>query len=229
MKILKPLLFILLAVVSTTVPFNTAYAVKAETSHRAVIVFSTSQNKNQVSITARMTENDGIACLNLTLDYDSSAMKLVNANRGTALSTLSYLTTNTEGAEGFAYRPFKFTWMPELAKDNDYSIGTLVTMTFEIFNEASDGKYTVTFDYDKYSDIAYYEGTDLSSEDSTLIIDKAVISINKGKIKVENQNSKTNYTWLIITIIAASLALIAVAIILISKNYKNRKWKKLDE
>ena len=98
------------------------------------------------NIDVDLTDNEGLISLYLTLDYDSSAMKLVNAEQGVALNSLTFTHTNTQTEVGYGILPFNMLWD---GKTSDNSNGNLLRLTFESFSTAETGVYPITLTYDE--------------------------------------------------------------------------------
>ena len=62
------------------------------------------------TIDVDLTNNEGLIALYLTLDYESSVMKLVNVEQGNALSSLTFTNTNTQTVLGYGILPFNMLW-----------------------------------------------------------------------------------------------------------------------
>lgn len=92
-----------------------------------------------------MNENPGLVAMVLDLSYDKSAMALVGVERGNALKTHTFTTTNTETDAGFLADPFRLLWD---GTTQDNTTGLLVTFTFESKLSAFVGDYPVKLTYD---------------------------------------------------------------------------------
>lgn len=93
-----------------------------------------------------LTDNEGLISLYLTLDYNSSAMKLVNVEQGVALSTLTFTNTNTQTELGYGILPFNMLWD---GRNSDGTNGNILRLTFESFSTAEIGIYPITLTYDQ--------------------------------------------------------------------------------
>lgn len=92
-----------------------------------------------------LSANEGLISLRLTLDYDKSAMELINVEQGDALSSLTFTNTNTDTDLGYGILPFNFLWD---GKSRDATNGNLVRLTFESVATIDVGNYPITFTYD---------------------------------------------------------------------------------
>lgn len=92
-----------------------------------------------------LSENPGLVAMVLDLSYDKSVMSLVGVERGDALKTHTFTTTNTETDAGFLVEPFRLLWD---GTTQDNTTGLLVTFTFESKLSAPVGDYPVMLTYD---------------------------------------------------------------------------------
>ena len=94
------------------------------------IVLSGQLNGNKVDVTVRLNKNCGINAMNLTLAYDTKVLTLTGMDKGSALSSLNLMTTNTQTEKGYAITPFKFDYLN--ANKNDASTGVMFTLHFSV-------------------------------------------------------------------------------------------------
>ena len=92
-----------------------------------------------------LSNNEGLISLYLTLNYDSSVMKLLNVEQGNALSSLTFTNTNTQTELGYGVLPFNMLWD---GRKSDNSNGNIIRLTFESFSTAEIGTYPITLTYD---------------------------------------------------------------------------------
>ena len=123
------------------------------------------------SIDVDLSENEGILDLFLTLSYDSSVMRLIGLERGTALRSLTYYNTNTETAAGYSITPFNMFW--DGTSTADKGNGTIVTLIFESFVDAPVGVYPINLTYDPKNTNKAYK-------------DKIDIDVNNGSVTLVN-------------------------------------------
>ena len=109
------------------------------------IVLSASRNNNKVDVTVRLNKNCGINAMNFTLDYDTDSLTLTGYDKGSALSDLDLITTNTQTDKGYSITPFKFDYLN--TNKNDSSTGVLLTLHFSKKKSAK-GKTTVDLKYE---------------------------------------------------------------------------------
>lgn len=94
-----------------------------------------------VKVNISLQNNVGILAAALSVHYDDTALTLVSAEAGEALSTLSYT------APGMFASPSTFAW--DGVAEADATNGTLLTLTFEISEEATVGKtYEISVSYE---------------------------------------------------------------------------------
>ena len=91
----------------------------------------------QAKITLSMENNPGIVGLTLQISYDESAMTLSNAENGTAIKGENI--TFTPPASGS-----NFVWSGTSVKSDEVSDGTLLTLTFDISENAKLGEYPIS-------------------------------------------------------------------------------------
>lgn len=91
----------------------------------------------QAKITLSIENNPGIVGLTLQISYDESAMTLSNAENGTAIK-----------GENITFTPPKsgsnFVWSGTSVKSDEVSDGTLLTLTFDISENAKLGEYPIS-------------------------------------------------------------------------------------
>lgn len=91
-----------------------------------------------------LQRNPGILGMVLSLEYDESAMRLLNAENGNAVSDVLTLTVSNELSSGV-----KFVWDGLELKPDDIKDGTLLVLEFEILDSATEGKrYPLQLSYD---------------------------------------------------------------------------------
>jgi len=92
---------------------------------------------NQVTVVLSMENNPGIIGMTLKIDYNEDIITMVNAENGTAVKgeAISF----TPPASGSNY-----VWTGSSVKANEISNGTLLTLTFNVKENAKLGEYPVT-------------------------------------------------------------------------------------
>ena len=93
-----------------------------------------------------LSQNEGLISLYLSLEYDDSAMRLIDVERGSAIESLTFTTTNSQTDVGYEVIPFNLLWD---GKSPDDSNGKLVVFTFESYSFAPEGIYPITLTYDR--------------------------------------------------------------------------------
>ncbi|MBP5466942.1 MAG: hypothetical protein J6Y43_05215, partial [Clostridia bacterium] len=119
----------------------------AELSDNVVIALSGEIDGEKVSVDAVLMQNTGLNGLTLEISYDTEALTLINVERGGALSSLDYITTNVETEKCYGITPFIINYFMKdttSGNENDKSVGLLFKMEFSVNENIQDGKYTVT-------------------------------------------------------------------------------------
>lgn len=212
-----------LCLISTPVS-TTVFAVSL--SDNAVITLSGEITEQEIVVKAYLRQNTGINGMTAEISYDTSAMTLKNVERGSALSSLDYMTTNVDTEKGYEITPFKINWSGD---ENDSSSGILVTMHFTVNETAHDGEYAVTLKTDRES-ITYIDG---GVKTKSALIDGVKIKI-KGSVAetiVTETAANSNNTSTIILIAsssAASVAIVVFTVVLIIKLRGKKAWTKIE-
>ncbi len=126
-----------------------------------------------------LDQNPGLVAMVLELKYDKTAMELVGVERGNALQTHTFTTTNTETNAGYLVEPFRLLWD---GTTQDYTTGVLLTLTFESKISAPLGDYPVEFAYDAKNTNSEY-GKPIAVD-----IDNGIVTLIKGELSVIFQN-----------------------------------------
>lgn len=91
---------------------------------------------NQAKVVLSMENNPGIVGLTLQITYNDSALTLINAENGTAVS-----------GENISFTPpssgTNYVWAGTSVKPEEVSDGTLLTLTFEVKEDAQLGEYPI--------------------------------------------------------------------------------------
>lgn len=127
---------------------------------------------NQVEIVANLARNSGVINTTISLDYDDTALTLVSVEYGKALSNLSHVASGT-----FSTKPFKINYLWNVF-ENDYSKGVLLTLVFEIKQDADDGEYKISLNVEK-NGVEYLEDT--TRKYKNLIADSATVTVKGGE------------------------------------------------
>ncbi len=159
--------------------FAASFSISAEEANTVILFENARQTGKQITVDVNARENSGVYSMLLTLDYDIEALTLINLTYGEAMSSLEPLSS----ADYFT-NPFKISYMGT-DKQNDTSVGNMMTLTFEINEDAVDGEYDITFKYAKNKDVAYLKDEEIKTKN--LIIDGIKIKIADGDVeKIEN-------------------------------------------
>ena len=125
-----------------------------------------------IPVVVELRENPGILGAILTLEYDESAMTLVDVENGEAVADVLTLTHSKEFASGM-----NFVWDGLELDSSDIKEGTMLVLYFELSSDAMPGKrYPLKLDYKPGSVI---------DED----LNKVNLMISQGFIEIEEQNN----------------------------------------
>jgi len=126
---------------NSSIPFE----ILSNTGH--FITQSVKGNPGQtVDITVSIDNNPGIIAAKLNINYDSNKIKLVGVNNGEIFGAGAFFPGNN-----LNLLPYSILWEDGLAPANNTNDGTLVTLTFEIDENAEVGAVPVTITYDQSS------------------------------------------------------------------------------
>lgn len=125
-----------------------------------------------IPVVVELRENPGLLGAILTLEYDESAMTLVDVENGEAVADVLTLTHSKEFASGM-----NFVWDGLELDSSDIKEGTMLVLYFELSSDAIPGKrYPLKLDYKSGSII---------DED----LNKVNLMISQGFIEIEEQNN----------------------------------------
>jgi len=93
-----------------------------------------------VKITIDLKNNPGIVSMCLNVNYDRSALKLIDVEDAGVLGTTAHKPELSS--------PYTLTWVNDTATKNYTVNGTIVTLTFEILEGAPVGEYEISVSYD---------------------------------------------------------------------------------
>lgn len=224
------ILILILTIITTFIfasPSKAAFA--AELSDAAVIVLSPTVTENEITVEAVLRQNTALTGLTVEVDYDSNAMTLKNVERGTALSSLEYMTTNPD--KGYDVMPFKINWSGE---KNDPSTGTILKLYFAIKEGAADGEYTIALKTSGNKSATYIEGNEIGTKnvliDSAKIriennVPTAVISDESGK---ENEKKPNIALIVSLSVVCPVVFAGAVVTVIVLKKKGKKSWKRLN-
>lgn len=135
----------------------------------------------QVNITVSLANNPGIVSATLRVVYDSSVMTLSAVEDTDLLSGSMHSDQFTS--------PYVLTWANDTVKNNITVNGTLVTLTFDIAEDAEVGSYPVkvVYDYDNY-DIMNYDSDKVKfyTVDGVVDVSDVIIGDVNGDGNVNN-------------------------------------------
>lgn len=119
-----------------------------------------------VEVSVSVKNNPGILGMTLSVGYDDSAMTLVGASNGEALSKL-----NMSKPKRFK-NGCNFVWYGEAIQERDIKDGDILILEFEVASDAKNGEYPVT--------VTYSDGDIINNDLESLTLD-----IIAGKVTVE--------------------------------------------
>lgn len=116
-----------------------------------------SREGKTVDVTVSIDGNEGFTSLGIELDYDDTAMTLVEISENTETGAIF------TPAEVLSKKPFNMSW--NSISNNTFN-GTLVTLTFEISETAASGEYPISLDFYKGTEGNYIDGEDLNFDEN---------------------------------------------------------------
>ena len=227
------LISVLIIAISVVVPSgNAAYA--AEITDAPVMVLSATMDGKEVTVDAVLKRNSGISGMTVEIEYDASAMTLTNVERGNALSSLEYLTTNTE--QGYSHNHFRINWSGD---ENDTSTGTILKMRFSIKETTPDGEYLITLKGVGEKPVSYLTGNQV--ETKRILIDGVKIRVSGDEIEAvatgeeikETEEKKPNIPLIVGLSVTGGVIVIAavacVIVFVVMKKGKKKSWEEIKE
>ncbi len=141
---------------------------------KASIKLKTTYGKagDTIPVVVELRENPGILGVVLTLEYDESAMTLVDVENGEAVADVLTLTHSKEFASGM-----NFVWDGLELDSNDIREGEMLVLYFELFPDAIPGK--------RYPIKLGYKPGSVIDED----LNRVNLIISQGFIEIEEQNN----------------------------------------
>ncbi len=165
-----PLISLQVSADETTEPTALPYIkVESKTVHRG----------QTFSVQVNLEKNPGLTAMILELEYDKSVMELVGVERGNALRTHTFTTTNVNTDEGYLVEPFRLLWD---GVSQDSTTGVLLTLTFESKITAPVGDYPVKLTYEAQNTGSEY-GKPIAVD-----IENGIVTLIKGEYSVIFQN-----------------------------------------
>lgn len=123
------------------------YITYAAPDKPTIVVDSKTMHVGQTfEIAVNLVHNTGLEAIVLQLDYDETVFTLMKVEKGNALRTLSYTTTNVDTNLGLSIRPFKMLWD---GRAPDTSLGTMVVFTFNAARDAEKKDYNISISYEE--------------------------------------------------------------------------------
>jgi hypothetical protein len=125
-----------------------SYEVK-ETNIPLITLETEELNSNNLVVSAKLIKNTGLNAVVLTLDYDTTILRLTGFEQSEIFTTMIFDTTEI----GKIAEPnFKFFFEQE---NNNYETGEFLILYFDIINTKEQGIYDITFTYDYHHDASY--------------------------------------------------------------------------
>ncbi len=131
------------------------------------------------SVQVNLEKNPGLTAMVLELEYDKRVMELVGVERGNALRTHTFTTTNTNTDAGYLMEPFRLLWD---GVSQDSTTGVLLTLTFESKITAPLGDYPIVLTYEPQNTTSEY-GKPIAVD-----IENGIVTLIKGEYSVIFQN-----------------------------------------
>jgi len=146
-----------------------------------------SREGKTVDVTVSLSNNPGFSNLAIEIGYDSTALTLVGVSENTETGA------TFTAAEVLETQPFNMSW--NSVKNNTFN-GELVTLTFEISENAPSGDYPITIDYYKGVNGDYVDGDDANYDENfapvSLKYTNGAISVSRHTPGDINDDGKIN-------------------------------------
>lgn len=192
-----------------------------------------SHNGGEIKVRVNLTNNTGICDMLLELVYDADVMGLANVERGDALSSLSFITTNPNTELGYKITPFKFLYSSDTYGENDFSTGVLFVLTFNFNENIKNGNYNISLKYERDKGVNYYTSEGFKTKN--LFIDGLDIKIQNNSITqiasdggnqstIGDKNSSD--IWIIVVPCSIVVIIIAAFCVVIAIEKRNNRKKK---
>lgn len=134
-------LFLVLTVVLTSTAFAfTAFAANVGTFTVAGV---TGNPGDTVKVDVSISNNPGIVATKLNFSYDNDALTLISTEDKGLLGTDTYVSGND-----LTLVPYSVIWEDGLSTVNHSANGVIVSLTFKIAENASEGVYPIELSYD---------------------------------------------------------------------------------
>lgn len=132
-----------------------------------------------ISVPVKLTENNGIAYIKFTAEYDADVFELVGATNGSIFAMADFDRSGNN-----------FQWS---SSDNNTATGTLVTLNFRVKDAASAGEYQIGINVK-----ACYNSSEISADVNTtngsITVNKTTIDENSPQIVVSNERGNLGKT-----------------------------------
>lgn len=142
-----------------------------------------------VSVEIIMNSNPGVSFLELSVEYDESCLKLVNAIDEGVLGSIAVFDTVSKN-------PFKLSWSNEETNSDFKGTGTIATLTFKIVGSAKTGKTNINLSCNKSATMDIdHNKVDFSLEDGSVTVSKTPESttIADRTTVIDSGNNTTNH------------------------------------
>ena len=106
---------------------------------RFVVSHGSGEPGDTVTVTVSVENNPGLICTALTIHYDSDCLQLIKAEDACLLG-------NPVFSQTYEANPYRVSWNDALAADSTEN-GVLVTLTFQVLDDAVAGVSDVTLSY----------------------------------------------------------------------------------
>ena len=162
-------IFLSVILILTLVPTFQVFAAKTPAF---VISNAKGEVGDKVKVTISTENNPGIISLQVCVNYDSTALKLVDHEQGEFKGVTFGPTTKN---------PFITTWIDPLKPNNDTN-GVIATLEFEILDTAQNGKSEISLTYDPENVFEY----NTSAKDN---FKNVHFDVKKGHVDIENPDA----------------------------------------
>ena len=135
-----------------------------------------------VQAVIKMDQNPGIIAARLKVNYDAEAMTLTKVEDGGILGEHTF-------GNNLKANPYTMLWENGTVSSNLTGTGTLVVLTFQIAESASEGAHDVTLSYDP--DEVY----DVDLRNVKFTVSNGTVTVKKADSVVQQGSCGTNVTW----------------------------------
>ncbi len=145
----------------------------------------------QISVTVSLKNNPGLASMMLTVGYDPAVLTLLSVTDSGNLGTAVH-------SDILSAQPYTLTWANDLAKENYTYNGEIVTLTFQVAENAKLDQTTVTvsYDYDNYDifDVSGEPVRFVTVSGAVNVIDVMIGDVNSdGLVNTQDRMILTRY------------------------------------